>query len=644
MNHRFSLASFVTFAVGLLCALALSASLLQAQQASPADLVLHNGKILTVDANYSVAQAVAIRGNVISAVGSNEDVLKLAGPQTTVIDLKGRTVIPGLIDTHRHIYEANYDGKMTPEKLLQYPVDWRAVRTKDDVVSQIKGLVDHYKFKPGEWIYVASEGLSVMGGDSGQGSQIKILFDELNRWELDKATPNNPMMMSEGMPEQNGLLVNSKALDIILASHGDMIKKYGRLWLDAGGRPDGHLEPPATRIVRVLPPQPNPADVGPEYKMTIDEDSAMGLTTVSTQLTDDLVNAYKWLESQGQMNVRMAYGMATIFGTFDDLDKKTKELAKLQGTGTDLIWVSSIAPSAADGAGSRTCMGMERKSTYGSIDNWWPMGQCHMDSEYSGPAGKGARTPASYFRDWVVQGGANGIRFANTHTAGERTIALLLNLTEQVQRQAGSAVTKQWAFDHCTYVNPRDFAQAARLQVTFSCAPKYIASTSAQALQTYGDAVANTYVVPVKGLLDAGVKVVFEADNNGYVWGDLELLQTRKDRDGKVWGPQERVDRTTVLKMATRWAADYVLKPDKLGSIEPGKWADLAVLDKDYMTIPTEQIHTIQPQLTVLNGKMIFLTPAFSQEYNLKPAGALIATFEQLKSRRRPGGSGGGAD
>ena len=150
--------------------------------------------------------------------------------------------------------------------------------------------------------------------------------------------------------------------------------------------------------------------------------------------------------------------------------------------------------------------------------------------------------------------------------------------------------------------------------------------------------MANTYVVPVKSMLDAGVKVVFEADNNNHVWGELEYFQTRKGNDGKVWGPQERLDRTTVLKMATRWAAEYVLKPNKLGSIEPGKWADLVVLDQDYMTIPVEQFHAIQPQLTLFDGKIVFLTPSFSQETNLKPAGAVVSTFEQLTARRKESG------
>jgi cytosine/adenosine deaminase-related metal-dependent hydrolase len=91
--------------------------------------------------------------------------------------------------------------------------------------------------------------------------------------------------------------------------------------------------------------------------------------------------------------------------------------------------------------------------------------------------------------------------------------------------------------------------------------------------------------------------------------------------------------------MATRWAADYVLRGDKLGSIEPGKWADLVVLDQDYMTIPVEQFHTIQPQLTVFDGKIVFVHPQFSQAYNLRPTGTVISTYKDLVARRAAGGA-----
>jgi len=88
--------------------------------------------------------------------------------------------------------------------------------------------------------------------------------------------------------------------------------------------------------------------------------------------------------------------------------------------------------------------------------------------------------------------------------------------------------------------------------------------------------------------------------------------------------------------MITRWAADYTLREDQIGSIEPGKLADLVVLDRDYMSIPVEEVSEIQPQLTIVDGEIVYVHPEFSEEYDWRPAGAVVASFQELKTRRNP--------
>ena len=146
--------------------------------------------------------------------------------------------------------------------------------------------------------------------------------------------------------------------------------------------------------------------------------------------------------------------------------------------------------------------------------------------------------------------------------------------------------------------------------------------------------MANTYPSPLKSMIDAGIKVVFETDRDSYIWTDLERGVTRKDLAGKVWAPRKRVDKPTALRMTTSWAAEYVLKPDKLGMIQQGKLADLVVLDRDYLTIPDDDISEIQPLVTVFDGKIVFVNSQFAQEYNLQPAGAVVSTYEDLVQRR----------
>ena len=142
-----------------------------------ADTILYNGKILTVDVKFSVAEAVAVGGDRILEVGKNEEILELAGPDTLQIDLKGKTVTPGLIHTHVHMESPGRYGRGLPaSQSKRYPLNFRIVKTKEDVIKQIKDTIEAFQFEPGEWIQFTT---------NPSGEQARLLFDDLNRWELD---------------------------------------------------------------------------------------------------------------------------------------------------------------------------------------------------------------------------------------------------------------------------------------------------------------------------------------------------------------------------------------------------------------------------------------------------------------------------
>ncbi|MDA2934550.1 amidohydrolase [Acidobacteria bacterium AH-259-D05] len=593
-----------------------------------ADTVLHNAKVLTVDENFAIAEAIAVSEGKITAVGTNDEILTLAGPNTLRIDLKGRTVIPGLIDTHSHVQsygQRHYIAELGHANLHEYPLDWGLVRNKEDLLKQIKEYIDRLKFEPGEWIYFSGVNLSGMGYGSESVQQFKMVFDELTRWDLDRVTPVNPVALYMGSPTNNGYLVNSKAIDILWAKYGDFIEKYGRYWKAADGRPTGILEPPASRfILHEFLPKPSPANLASVYKKELEEWVAMGVTTISTWMDAHDVESYRILEDKGELLPRLAYGRRELFG-MPDPGATFKRMGNQIGMGSEKLWMVSITAQAVDGAGARGCTNLRRIKEWDPIGAWWPQGQCHLDVEYRGARG-------NYFKEWLFELRRNGLRLASVHVMGDRSVELLLDIFEEIDEEMPLA-GERWAIDHCTLVNPQDIARAARLDIIWSCAPKYIESVAPVADEVYGSEVAHNFVVPVKSMLDGGLKVVFEMDRHGYVWRDLELLVTRKVR-GKVYGAHERLDRTTVLKMITRWAAEYVLREDLLGSIEAGKLADLVVLDRDYMTIDEEEISDLRALMTMLAGDFVYVNPLFSRAYQLRPPGAVIATYEELAARR----------
>jgi hypothetical protein len=370
------------------------------------------------------------------------------------------------------------------------------------------------------------------------------------------------------------------------------------------------------------------------YKKGMQELDSMGLITISTRLPRDAVAGYQLLEKKGELGIRVSAGQIEDFGNFADPRKELKEAAKLLDAKDDFVWFSSVAPSSIDGSTSRACTNQKRVGTWTAIDSWYPVGQCYLDQEFRGAAGKAAPIQGNYFKDWLYASAETGARFANTHVAGDRAVNLLVTNMEDIQKKFGPDATKGWASDHCTLVDPADFKRIAKVGLTMSCLVGNSVDNSDGIARAYGDKVANTFPSPVKSMLDAGVKVVFETDADVYIWEALAKAVTRKDKKDKVWGPQERVDRATALKMATRWTADYVLKGDKLGSIETGKLADLVVLDKDYMSIPEDEIAKLQPQLTVVGGKIFFVHTNFSKENNLKPEGATVSSYDELIKRR----------
>ncbi|HWP85407.1 MAG TPA: amidohydrolase family protein, partial [Terriglobia bacterium] len=511
--------------------------------------------------------------------------------------------------------------------------EWRAVKSVDDVLAQINGILEKTKPEPGRWLYLENQ-VTFTNDPGSPLNSASILLDALDQWKLDKVAPANPILMTIGITDFNGCLLNRKAMDWLMANHGEFVKKNGRYWVNAAGQPDGHLEPPASRLALPFVYDRDPAVLASLYLREMEETAAMGLTAVSTRMPQDSLAAFRLLEAREQLRFRIGYGPMEPFGTFDVAKAGLKQFRKQIGSGSEKIWLTGVGPSAVDGGRSRQCTDQKRVGTYTPIDGWFPFGQCHTDAEYKGAVNRAGPIQENYFQDWIMASGRDGVRLANTHVAGDRATAQMLSLVEELQRRYGKEATKNWAFDHCGMVNPRDIPKLAKLKITMSCYVRISVNDAAALARAYGEQVANTFPSPLGSMLKAGVKVVLESNSDSYLWEDLQAAVTRRDRQGRVWGEQDRVDRPTALRMLTSWAADYLLRGDQFGSIEAGKLADLVVLDSDYLTIPEDKIGKIQPQLTLFDGRIVFLHPQFAAEYGLKPEGAVISTYRDLVKNR----------
>jgi predicted amidohydrolase YtcJ len=194
-----------------------------------------------------------------------------------------------------------------------------------------------------------------------------------------------------------------------------------------------------------------------------------------------------------------------------------------------------------------------------------------------------------------------------------------MNVVEEASAAAGLALedirARSHVIDHCA-LNPRpdQIERGKRLNIIWSCGPKYI-DNAAQIARAYGEAHAHAWAAPIASIIRAGGRVAMEMDTSdvrkhGGVFHYVAKLLHRKDDSGKVWGPKEAIGREDALRMYTIWAAEYVRAENRLGSLEPGKLADLVVLDRDYFSVPLEEFPKIRAILTLVGGKVAYQHPS----------------------------------
>ncbi len=506
-----------------------------------ADMVIYNGKILTADSpdprSFTTAQAAAIYDGKYVAVGSNEEVMQYAGDKTKKIDLAGRTVLPGIVETHDHLYE--YSGHFFPPGQARVgesdpPVSW--TKNKDEFVAQIKTLA--LKKKPGEWIIVGTR-----GGEAGIIPELER--GDVTRFDLDKVAPNNPVYVHWNVTVSG--LANTKALQPML----DRYPKVVGVRRDAKGVPTGRLGGVANLTIWYeFWPQVPAEQLAPYYKMEMEEVAAQGLTTFSTRVEPNHLAAFGWLNAKDEMPGRLAYTLET-FARADNTEAIASRMvglhgatsSRLWGAGDDKMWIIGVTPDSIDGTSGAagSCVRKEYPREVPEFPLWryqfyGPHGICRLqDPEY-------------HDADVVKMAAKYGYRISGMHVAGDRGLDQFLDLVEAASKEYPAVLNARWSADHCLVVHDDIIQRAKKLNVMFSCAPKYLyggARDGVGAMKVlYGEEDAGESVIPFRNLIDHGVRGVIELDEHGFhPFLALQVAITRKDVNGKVRGPNQRVYR-----------------------------------------------------------------------------------------------------
>ena len=560
----------------------------RSQTVGQPDLVLHSGKIITVDDAFRVVEAVAVTGGRVTALGPNQDVLPLIGPTTRAIDLEGRTVLPGIIDTHTHLMDyalyhtapdvapevANIneiEGPDVPEILaeLQKRIQ-RALRTEEQ-----PWLV--YTIRPGRF-----------------DSSVKFR-EQVDRHDLDRLAPDRPLLV---VPANTDVLVNSAGLEALKEKFPLQALEAE---LDSRGEPTGRLGERALPLLsQVVPPVAHVSLplarrtelLARAYKKELEEWAGYGVTTWASKLDSTQHAAFALLDRQGEMPIRLAYHLQNI--TIAAVETMP---ANVEGTGSPHLWMTGIYGSSAD-----------RNMARGMCTTL-PSPVKHLE--------KCLLMPGSEHWNTIYEAVRRGFRIGGFHAHGDLAVDHILMLIEQASEAAGMTIEqvrqKKHAIDHCA-LNPRpdQIVKGVHLGIAWTCTAKYIIRADIAAKNYNPESIAR-WTVPVKSMIEAGLHPAFHTDGHDggpLLFLYLQTMLTRRDEEsGRVWNLLEAIDRKDVLRSATRWGAEYTLREDEIGSIEAGKWADMIVIDRDYLSIPAEEIGRIQVLTTIVGGKIVYQRP-----------------------------------
>jgi predicted amidohydrolase YtcJ len=538
-------------------------------QVASADLVFKNGNVYTANDKAPQAQAIAIKGDRIVFVGANADVQRFVGPNTRVVDLQGKTVLPGFTDSHQHL-----SGVGQREMTLNL----EGTSSLEDFLAKVKARVD--QARPGDWI-------------TGRG-WIETHWKPPvfpTRSDLDKVAPNNPMILARA--DGHGSVANSAALNLAGITKDTPNPFGGEISKDKqSGEPNGMLLDSAQGLVRRRVPPTSAEDAERAVVLGVKRNIELGWTQIQ-----DAGGGYNDVEI-----FKKLYAAGTI---------KLRIYKAVHGPGSSATRLLSEGP---------TIGAFENRFTFRTIkvvsDGALGSRGAALHDPYSdAPDTSGFLTvKAEELRPMLVDALRKGIQ-VETHAIGDRANRFVLDEYEAALKAVPVAERKvadpRWRMEHAQIVTPSDIPRFAKLGIIPSMQPShaigdlFFAPSRVGIKRLNGSYAWESFIksgLVVPGGSDAPVE-------RGEPMIEFYAAVARKDQkgfSGEGWHPEEAVTRAQALKMFTLWPAYAAFEEKLRGSIEVGKLADLTILSADIMKIPETEILKTRCVMTVINGEIVF--------------------------------------
>jgi hypothetical protein len=547
-----------------------------AKKPEPADFVVTNGKIVTMDEAKPEAEALAARGGTIAAVGTVAEIKKYIGPSTEVIDLQGRLATPGLIDAHLH-FTGIGQSKLS--------LDLTKAKSWDDIVALVAEAAK--KAKPGDLI--TGRGWHQEKWDKTPEPNVNGLpvHDGLS-----KVSPDNPVLLTHASGHSS--LANAKAMEMAKITAKTPNPSGGEIIKDAKGRPigafletaQGLLRGPISRTLSARTADEREAERLKVVELANQECLSKGLTSVhDAGASWGTVELYKKVIDQGKLGVRL-YVMLSEGNT--RLQEKAAEF-KLDGYGNSHLSVRSIK-RLIDGA-----LG--------------PHGAWLLEPYEDLPTSTGLNTDSiEELKETARIAIKNGFQLC-VHAIGDRANRETLNIYEEAFKAHLDKKDTRWRIEHSQHLSLSDMPRFGQLGVIAAMQGIHCTSDGPWILKRLGAKRAEDGAYVWRKLMDAGAVI---ANGTDAPVEDVDPLPcfyasvTRKMKNGETFFPDQKMTRLEALKSYTLNAAYAAFEETIKGSLTPGKLADITVFSKDIMTCPEDEILKAEVAATIVGGKVLY--------------------------------------